>query len=383
MLGHEPVQWGYKMRAFLLTLLCAAPALAEQVAGIDDPAFRQPFESALQSNDPLAVIDLHKAASAGNTAALLALPAALDWFAKDVPSSIRRQLQYINGDLLFEATTGADPVAAAWGMTGYALNSDMDALLDRAVTLYAAGEAEKGTAVFLTWQRETQAYTPLPPGFFDQPVPDWAVALHLQDRLTYVGGDYPAAAEALLAERLKLDDRAGWMGLALYSGLHLPPENRAKVDQQRIDRILSAAGYSPADGLARMEEVIPVLQALQQPRPTLSAEIALAATEHLADEPAFGPLKAFCTARCPETETTCAAAYVAAFGHPQQNIALDAQPFVALISQDAFFASPRGQKVLLQSTQRLSGTNRADSPVQLAMRQIDSCLADAILNVPR
>lgn len=371
------------MRAFLLTLLFAAPALAEQVAGIDDPAFRQPFEMALQADDPLAVIDLHKAASSGNTAALLALPAALDWFAKDVPSSVRRLLVFVNGVSVFDALAKADPVAAAWGMMGGVGTSDMDALLDRAFTLYAAGDVEKGTALFLTWQSQAQAYAPLPPGFFDRPVPDWAVALHLKDRLTYVGGDYPAAAEALLAERLKLDDRAGWMGLVLYSALHLPPENRAQVDQQRIDRILSAAGYSPADGLARMAEVIPVLQALQRPRPILSAQTALAAASLLADEPAFRSLETFCQTRCSATTAACAAGYLAAFGHPQQNIALEAQPFVAVISQDAFFASPRGQKVILQSTQRLSGANRADSPVQLALQQIDTCLADAILNFPR
>lgn len=370
------------MRALFLTLLFTAPALADPVTGIDDPAFRKPFETALATDDPVALIDLHKAALAGNTAALLALPTALNWFAKDVPSSVRRQLNFVNGVSLFEALAEADQVAAAWGMMGGVGPSGIDALLDRAFTLYAAGEAEKGTALFLTWQSQTQSYAPLPPGFFDQPVPAWAVALHLKDRLTYVGGDYPAAAEALLAERLKLDDRAGWMGLTLYSGLHLPPENRGKVDQQRIDRILSAAGYSPADGLARMAEVIPVLQVFQPPVPVLSAETALAATAMLAEEAEFGSLEAFCQARCPATATTCAAAYVAAFGHPQGS-ALDAQPFVSLISSEAFFSSPRGQKVLLQSTHRLSGTDRADSPVQFALRQIDACLADAVLYSPR
>lgn len=259
----------------------------------------------------------------------------------------------------------------------------MDALLARAFTLYAAGDAEKATALFLTWQRQTQPYSPLPPDFFDQPIPDWALALHLKDRLTYVGGDYPAAAEALLAARLALDDPAAWMGLALYAGLHLPPENRGKTDQQRIDRILAAAGFSPAEGLARMDEVIQVLQAVQKPRPFLDAETARAATALLADEPAFGALQAFCDARCPATATDCAAAYLAAFGHPQQAIDLDAQPFVALVSQQDFFASPRGQRVFLQSTHRLSGTDRADSPVQTALRQVDACFADAVLNDPR
>lgn len=370
------------MRPFLLMLLCAAPALAEPVAGIDEPAFRQPFERALQTDDPLALIELHKLASSGNTAALLALPAALDWFAKDVPSAVRRQVFFIDGLSLYEALAKADPAAAAWGMMGGVGSSDMDALLNRAFTLYAAGEADKGTELFLTWEHQTQAYAPLPPGFFDQPVPDWAVALHLQNRLTYVGGDHPAAAEALLADRLKLDDRAGWMALALYAQVHLPPENRGKVDQPRIDRILAAAGYSPDAGLARMMDVVPVLQVFHRPVPVLDAETALAATAMLADEAEFGPLTTFCQARCPATATACAAAYIAAFGHPQGSV-LDAQPFVSLISPEAFYASPRGQTLLLQSTLRLSGVDRAGSPVQSALRQIDACLADAILAFPR
>ena len=361
--------------------LIAAPALAEPVAGLDDPAFRQPFERALQADDPLALIELHRAALAGNTAALLAIPAALDWFAKDVPSAVRRHVSMIDGVPLFEALAKADPIAEVWGM-GFPIELETDHLLDSAFALYAAGEAEKGTRFFLFWQDRVEPYGPLPPGFFDQPVPDWAMALHLKDRLTHVAGDHPAKAEALLAERLKLDDPAGWMGLTLYSGIHLPPENRAKVDQQRIDRILSAAGYSPADGLARMEEVIPVLQAFKRSVPVLDSETAHAAAATFAKEPEFAPVTTFCEMRCPATSTACAAAYVAGFGHPHHQFT-EGQPFVSLIPQEAFFSSPRGQKVVLKSTHRLSGTDRADSPVQSALRQIDACFADAVLNDPR
>lgn len=124
------------------------------------------------------------------------------------------------------------------------------------------------------------------------------------------------------------------------------------------------------------------LRFIQRPGPIADATTALAATALLAGEAEFQPLETFCKARCPETATACAAAYVAAFGHPQ-GIALDAQPFVSLLSTEAFYSSPRGQQVLLQSTQRLSGANRADSPIQRALRQIDACMADAILQSPR
>ena len=368
------------MRAFLLALLLATPTLADPIPGIDDPTFRAPFERALQNDDPSALLALHKAASTGNIAALMALPAALMWLGKDMPSSVRRQLYFINGVVLDEALAKADPVAAAWGTR--VPGSDMNALLQRAFTLYAAGEANKGTALFLIWQNQTQAYAPLPPGFFDQPVPDWAMSLHLRDRLAYVGGDYPAQAEALIAERLKANDPAAWMALARFTGLHLPPDFRGKVDQTRIDRIVSIAGYSPAEGAARMADVIPVLRALKGAVPMLDAETALMAVASLEEEPEFSPLETFCEVRCPATARACAAAYLAAFGHPQGQFT-DAQPFVSLISPRAFFSSPRGQKVLLQSTERVSGAGRADSPVQISIRQIDACFADAILAAPR
>jgi hypothetical protein len=370
------------MRAVLLSLILAAPALAEPVRGIDDPGFRQPFDRALQTDDPLAAIDLHRAALAGNTAALLALPTALDWFAKDVPSSVRRQITFINDVPLFEAVVRADPVAAAWGLMGGVGQSDMDDLLQRAFALYAAGEADKATALFLTWQHQTPADAPLPPGFFDHPVPDWAMSLHLADRLAHTGGDAPAQAEALVAERLKADDPAAWMALARLAGLPLPADMRPKVDEARIDRILTLAGYAPADGAARMAGVVPVLRALKATIPMLDAQTALAAVDSLSGDPEFAPLKTFCEQRCPATARACAAAYLAGFGHPQGQVTAG-QPFVSLIAPDAFFASPRGQRVLLKSTHRLSGANRAGSPVQTALRQIDACLADAVLNDPR
>ena len=72
------------MRAVLLALFLAtpgltSPGLAEPVPGTDDPAFRAPFDRALQGDDPTALLELHAAAEAGNVAALLALPAASDW----------------------------------------------------------------------------------------------------------------------------------------------------------------------------------------------------------------------------------------------------------------------------------------------------------------
>ncbi len=66
------------MRAVVVSLFLALPAAAEAPLGLDGPAFRLPFETLLQRDDPPALIALHMAAQSGNTAALLSLPAALD-----------------------------------------------------------------------------------------------------------------------------------------------------------------------------------------------------------------------------------------------------------------------------------------------------------------
>ena len=73
------------MRAILLALVLATPAWAGPPAGIDDPAFRAPFDRALQVDDPTALLELHAAAESGNTAALLALPAVGDWLRATLP----------------------------------------------------------------------------------------------------------------------------------------------------------------------------------------------------------------------------------------------------------------------------------------------------------
>ena len=170
------------MRAVVLALLFSTPTLAEPIPGLDDPTFRAPFERALQGDDPTALLDLHAAAEAGNTAALLALPAVGDWLRATLPFSERKKLIRINGLPLSEALDAADPVAALWAMGEP--GTDMDALLQRAFALYDAGEVDKATSLYMTWINQTGGYGPLPPDFFDHPAPPWATAQVLRGRLT-------------------------------------------------------------------------------------------------------------------------------------------------------------------------------------------------------
>lgn len=115
--------------------------------GADDPAFRQPFERALQSDAPQALRDLHAAAKAGNTAALLALPTGSGWLRGTLPFADRKALSHVNGVPLAEAVTAADPTAALWNMGDR--GTDPASQLQSSFGLYAAGEDDKATLQFL------------------------------------------------------------------------------------------------------------------------------------------------------------------------------------------------------------------------------------------
>lgn len=362
------------MRIFLLALLLAAPAIADPISGADDPAFRAPFDRALQTDDPTALLDLHAAAEAGNTAALLALPAVSDWLRATLPFSERKKLGRINGHPIAEAFAAAHPTAALWALGEP--GTDMDALLARAFALYDAGEPDKATLLFSTWVNQTGGYSPLPDGFFDHPVPPWLMAYVLRGRLIDNGITLPADGEALLASRLKARDPAAWIALAAFADT--PPKTNIKPHYDRIYAILVAADISQDEAERRMAAVRPALRAINRSEPVLDPATAASATALFQTEPEFQPILALCAATCPQTQDHCVTAFVAAFGHPFGRATL-AQPLTSLISTKDFFATPRGRLALLRSTLGQVGDDPATSPALAAARQIDACLADAIL----
>ncbi|MFN7001742.1 MAG: hypothetical protein ACK4ST_17220, partial [Elioraea tepidiphila] len=68
------------MLRILATLAClAAPVEAQMLDGADDPAFQAALTTLLARNDPAAVATLRDLAEAGNAAALVTLPLALQW----------------------------------------------------------------------------------------------------------------------------------------------------------------------------------------------------------------------------------------------------------------------------------------------------------------
>lgn len=360
------------MRSFLLALCLCSPALADPIAGLDDPAFRAPFDRALQGDDPTALTDLHAAAEAGNTAALLALPAVSDWLRVTLPFSERKKLIRINGLPIAEALATADPVAALWAMGDP--GTDMDALLQRAFALYDAGEPDKATLLFMTWLNQTGGYTDLPEGFFDPPVPPWAMAQVLRGRLIDNGVTLPADGDALVIDRLKVDDPAAWIALAGFAGLDRT--DAQPPDAARLAALFKAAGIPQDEAMRRMQAAVPTLKVMRyQP---VDAETAKAATALFRAEPEFQPLLTLCAATCPQSQDQCTTAFVAAFGHPFGRTT-QAQPLTSLIPTEDFFATPRGRLLLLRSTLGQIGDDPATSPALSTARQIDACLADAIL----
>lgn len=360
------------MRAILLALALATPSLADPVPGLDDPAFRDPFDRALQGDDPTALTDLHAAAEAGNTAALLALPAVSEWLRATLPFAERKALARINGTPVAEAYAAADPVAALWRLGD--IGTDTDALLARAFGLYAAGEPDKATSLYMIWVNQTGGLGPLPDGFFDQPAPDWATAHVLWGRLYDTALAPAVETDALVVDRLKADDPAAWIALAGFAGLHrtdAPP-----ADTTRLAAIFAAAGLPQDEAARRMQAAVPVLKVMRYE--PVDPATAKAAMETFRTEPEFEPLLALCTSTCPATADDCATAFVASFGHPYGR-ANTAQPLASLIPTADFFATPRGRTLLLRSTAGRLGPDPAGSPLLAAARQIDACLADAIL----
>jgi hypothetical protein len=360
------------MRAILLALVLATPTLADPIPGLDDPAFRAPFDRALQTDDPTALIDLHAAAEAGNTAAILALPMVSEWLRTTLPFAERKKLARINGTPMTEMFLAADPVAALWAMGD--IGSDSDALLQRAFALYDAGEVDKATSLYMTWVNQTGGYGPLPPDFFDHPAPPWARSHVMWGRLNDTTFAPAVEADAFVVDRLKADDPAAWLALAGFAGLHrtdAPPPDTA-----RLATIFAAAGIPQDEAARMMQAAVPVLKVMRyEPVDPATAEAATAAFRA---EPEFQPLLTLCATICPDTQTQCATAFIAGFGHPYGR-ATTAQPLISLISTKDFFATPRGGLLLLRSLAGPLGDTPATSSRLTAARQIDACLADAIV----
>ena len=367
------------MRALIFVLALATPAFADRLPGIDDPAFRKPFEQLLLGNDLHALHDLHAAAEAGNTAALLAVPFAINWFLPDRRKTDLNFLFKINGVRTLDAASAADPVAAiVWQRNMKARPSEW---LDWSLKLYQAKETTTASNMLAIWLNQTGALGPLPDWLLDQPVPPRLLADILQFRLQDISGAVASAdAEAFIIERLRADDPAAWMAMAGYARMdHADTVPLPDLTQARIAGILAAVGVTPEEGQRRMEAVVPLLLALKLPfGDVLNEETAAAVVQQLKGTPEFLPVEKLCNTACGTTSTACMTAFMAGFGY-HRALTANTHPFVSLIEPAEFYATPRGQSETLRATFFQMGQFPTASPPYLAVREIDACLADAIL----
>ncbi|MFZ1341450.1 MAG: hypothetical protein WAS26_20635 [Paracoccaceae bacterium] len=361
-------------------LFLSSPGHAETLPGLDDPAFRKPFERLLLGHDLPTLADLHAAAEAGNHAAVLAMPFALSWARFDPAKTRPAALFKINGQRVNLAAMALDPLAALWWQDA---TSDPADLLDRARAFYLAGETARGNAMLATWLNQTGGLGPLPDWLFDSPVPSWLTAALMRYRLKEITDAVPPQeADALVILRLQADDPAAWMALAGYADMDRPdPSPLPDEAVARIAAILTAAGVAPEDGQRRMAEAVPLLLASSPLRDDpLDADTAAASVAALKGTPEFLPVETVCATACPQTAETCMVAFVAAFGNPMDRTVQEL-PFASLISPAAFFATRRGQTELFRSVRFQMGENPAISPAMVQARQIDACLADAALSI--
>ncbi|MGL5008762.1 MAG: hypothetical protein ACRC6I_02680, partial [Paracoccaceae bacterium] len=246
--------------AAFLVLFCAAPLAAETIPGADDPAFRAPFERALQGDDPTARDDIRAAAEAGNLAALRAMPTVMNWFPPAGKLAERNRYRMINGQPLDPAVAAASPVAADW--IG-ARAADYVNYPDRFTRLYTAGEVGKAADLYAAWVNHTNPAGPLPPGLADLPLPAYVFSLQISERLIY--SDDPAD-DALIVQLLRDDRLEGWMAMANLAGLS-SNEGPRLSKAPRIAAILAAAGVDQPSAMTRMQESL-VIEGLLEPLPT-------------------------------------------------------------------------------------------------------------------
>ena len=345
----------------IAALLGPLPASAGPIAGADDPAYRSALTRLLTTDDPAALTALH-ALAATNRAALIALPVAATW----VP--LPAELREVNGDWAADLAAAAYKPAALW--QGGAISPMMRDQLIRALWLYELGESAKADALLSGWFNHMPDTAALPEGFNDLAAAPWLKAMIMEQHIAR--GDHKALAT--LQYWLDHDRIEGWMALSAATDYYSGQGGKPMIASLTLG---ANAGARLQDGrLARR-----LLWQQEPPAPVPAATVQII-IQDLLPSPQFAPLRAYCAARCPTTLPACEAAFVTIFAQPYHTIAAQT-PYHDLISAADFFATPRGEQVLLGPalTHRL-GLDRvdgyqgalADNPALQAASAIDACL---------
>ncbi len=356
------------LRAAILWLCLTLPVLAEALPGSDDPGFRIAWASLLAADDPAALHMLHALATQGNTAALIALPLALRWLP---PQPDRAVLRRIGDAWVRDLAQAAFKPAALWA--DGEISPGMSQQMDRALWLYELGEARKADALLGAWFNHMPMAAPLPKGFTDLDATPMLKALILIEHLTRGGRKALAPLQSMLDQ----DRIEGWMALVELND-HYPVTAGPPI--QANLRLSTNAATRLADGRRALR-----LLWNEEPKPPLPAETLAMATADLLPRSTFAPVRAFCAARCAATAPACEQAFLSLLGAPYHTVA-QAAPLNSLMDEAAFFATPRGEQVLLGAAVRHRlGLNLVTDPASrlvqdpafVASRSLDACFADA------
>jgi hypothetical protein len=358
-------------KAFAILAAClalASPLSAEMLTGTDDPAYQTALTTLLARNDPAAVAALRDLAEAGNTAALVMLPLALQWVPPQGNLKEKNAQRTVGGVKALDAAKAAHPATALWD------NGQIDdsmALPNRAAGLLNLGEPEKAAVLLGAWLNQTGGVADLPPQLLSEEIPATIGAIALGDRLRRaVYEDGPVQAEAARLLTLMRQDRlVGW--LTYVQLLDAEPEIL-----DHIGNPVAGTGLSATDTDKRVEDARAVRIVWRasfggNDAPTPAAT-ATRARDVLAGTVTLLPLTRLCQTRCPDSIATCEAAVLLYPGLVNLGYA-GAQPFADVLDPIAFAGSDRGLQVL----------NRApDAPITRANRTtaeaLDACYAGVL-----
>lgn len=339
--------------ALCISTLLPSATYADMLPGTDDPAYIAAIAMALTTDDPRALRDLHALATAGNSAALVALPTVERWIPRAGSLAERAEFRKINGVPVIDLANQASPVARLW-LQG-AVSDNMAVQLERATALYALGETSKAEALLRVWLNQTGGFGALPAGFADLTASAWLKAAILEARLNpFIGNPTPDVAGdmTILTAWLAADRIEGWMVLARATG----QANRFKLSAEATahgDALLALGLAATPPDLARQANARMTAATLVWNAPWLHAPNAPVTSAdvqtiwvNLSPHPAFAPVALFCDAACPDDPAACERAYIQAFGYQNGNSGWY-EPQSEIISAANFYASPRAAHILV------------------------------------
>ena len=359
------------LKPILLCLALATPAVAEPLPGADDPGFTAAFDRLLASDDAAALRSLHDLAAKGNTAALLALPLAARWLPPPLPD--RMALRRLGDDWVRDLGQAAHKPAALWQDGD--ISTDMADQLDRALWLYELGENRKADALLKAWYNHMPQAAALPDGLTDLNAAPVLTTLILLDHLTR--GDRKALAP--LQDLLDQDRIEGWMVLAELTD-HYPVSAGPPIQANlRLGPNIAARLIDGRHALRLLWH--------EEPPPPLPPQTLAMALADLLPRPQFAPVRAWCAAFCATSAPACAAAFVTLLGAPHHSVT-PSTPLAGLMAEADFFATRRGEQVLLAAgvrhrlgldlVQDAAGPLPQD-PAWRAARATDACFADGAM----